>query len=128
LIILNQRSAERLMGVHPRLVAVVTRAAELSDLEFIVTCGLRTTAEQQRLFKIGATRTMNSRHLTGHAVDLAAVLDGEVSWHWPLYAKLDEVMQKAAKELGVEVTWGGRWLRFKDGPHFEIDPRQYPFR
>jgi peptidoglycan LD-endopeptidase CwlK len=128
MIILNQRSTERLKGVHPRLVAVTVRAAELSDLEFIVTCGVRSFAEQERLLKAGATRTLKSKHLTGHAVDLAAVIDGEVRWDWPLYSRLNDVMQKAASELGVSVTWGGSWIRFKDGPHFEIDPRQYPFR
>ena len=126
---LNQRSLRNLRGVHPELVAVVRRAAELAgdaSLGFIVTEGLRTPARQRELLASGASRTMKSRHLTGHAVDLAATLDGQVRWDWPLYRKLADLMKVAANQLGVQIVWGGDWRSFKDGPHFEIDPRAYP--
>jgi peptidoglycan L-alanyl-D-glutamate endopeptidase CwlK len=126
---LNQRSLRNLRGVHPELVAVVRRAAELAgdaSLGFIVTEGMRTPARQRELLASGASRTMKSRHLTGHAVDLAATLDGQVRWDWPLYRKLADLMKVAANQLGVQIVWGGDWRSFKDGPHFEIDPRAYP--
>ena len=69
---------------------------------------------------------MNSKHITGHAVDLAATVNGGVRWDWPLYSKLAAAMKKAASEQGTAITWGGDWRSFKDGPHFEIDPRRYP--
>jgi peptidoglycan LD-endopeptidase CwlK len=84
-IILGQRSLSRLEGVHPDLVRVVKKAAAMSDLDFTVLEGLRTVARQTQLVKQGASKTMNSRHLTGHAVDLAPLIDGKVSWDWPLY-------------------------------------------
>ena len=124
--VLNERSEERLRGVHPKLVEVVRRAAELTQVDFVVTEGLRTEARQRQLVAKGASRTMNSRHLTGHAVDLAAVLDGEVRWDWPLYYKLADAMKAAARELSVPITWGGDWVTFKDGPHFEISPSRFP--
>jgi peptidoglycan L-alanyl-D-glutamate endopeptidase CwlK len=118
--ILNPRSEKSLIGVNPALVAVVRRAAEITDTQFIVTEGLRTKERQAQLVKAGASQTMNSKHLTGHAVDLAAVVDGEVRWDWPLYHKLAGVMLAAAKEVGTPITWGGSWKTFPDGPHFQL--------
>lgn len=127
---LNDRSQRNLLGVHPSLVKVVRRAAEIVDgrddgLGFVVTEGLRTVMRQSELVKAGASWTMKSKHLTGHAVDLAATVGGEVRWDWPLYPALAGVMKRAAQEVGVAITWGGDWKR-RDGPHFEIDPAVYP--
>ena len=122
---LGSRSISNLRGVHPDLVAVVKRAITLSEIDFTVTEGLRTRERQAQLVKAGASTTMNSRHITGHAVDVAAWVDG-VRWDWPLYAKLAAAMKRAASELGVAIIWGGDWRTFKDGPHFELDRRKYP--
>lgn len=127
MITLNQRSMERLKGVHPKLVAVTVRAAELSDLEFIVTCGLRSVEEQRKMVARGVSKTMNSKHLTGHAVDLAPIVDKEAKWDWPYFRILNKFMQMAANELKITVDWGGNFIgSFKDGPHFQIDPKRYP--
>jgi peptidoglycan L-alanyl-D-glutamate endopeptidase CwlK len=123
---LQPKSEARLAGVHPALVKVVHRAAEITDLDFIVTEGLRTKERQAELYAKGASQTMNSKHLTGHAVDLAAMVGSEVRWDWPLYHRLAAVMKQAAKEVGVEIVWGGDWTTFKDGPHYQIDPVKYP--
>jgi peptidoglycan LD-endopeptidase CwlK len=125
-ITLGARSLSRLQGVHPDLVRVVKRAAELSDLDFTVLEGLRTLERQQQLFKNRATRTMNSRHLTGHAVDLAPLLDGTVSWDWPLYHRLAKIVKTAGAVEGVPLVWGGDWRTFKDGPHWELPWKSYP--
>lgn len=128
---LSQRSHNNLQGVHPDLVRVVTRAIQLTQVDFMVTCGVRTIAEQKVLFAAGASKTMNSRHIPGKdgyskAVDLAALIGPNVRWDWPLYAKLAEAMKAAAKELNVPLTWGGDWRSFKDGPHFELPAKYYP--
>lgn len=125
------RSEKNLAGVHPDLVRVVRKAWVLQHerndgLDFIVTEGLRTRERQAQLLKAGATRTLNSKHITGHAVDLAASVDGGIRWDWPLYDRIATVMRLAAQECGVTITWGGDWKSFKDGPHFEIDPAKYP--
>ncbi len=125
-IVLGQRSLSRLEGVHPDLVRVVKRAAALSDLDFTVLEGLRTPARQKQLFDLGATKTMNSRHLTGHAVDIAPMVGGTVRWDWPLYHQLAAVVKAAASQEKVPVTWGGDWRTFKDGPHWELPWKQYP--
>lgn len=126
---LNTASESRLRGVHPDLVRVVRRcAADWTDPEtgFIVTCGLRTVKEQRLLYEKGATRTMRSRHLSGHAVDLAVSVQGQVRWDWPLYAKLAKAMKAAAKAEKVPLEWGGSWSTFKDGPHFQLPWAKYP--
>ena len=123
---LSTRSRAKLFGVHPDLVAVVERAITHSPFEFMVLEGLRTRERQAELVRIGASRTLNSRHLSSHAVDIAPVIDGKVSWAWPLYWKLNDAMQRAATELGTPIVWGGRWQTFPDGPHFELPWDRYP--
>ena len=123
---LGKRSIERLQGVHPDLVRVVERAIDLTPVDFTVLEGLRSPERQQTLVASGASQTLNSRHITGHAVDLGAWVDNQVDWSWPLYAKIANAMKAAANELGVSIVWGGDWRTFKDGPHFELDRRFYP--
>ena len=122
---LSPRSYKRLEGVHPDLVRVVERAIAITTVDFVVLEGLRTKERQAQLLKAGASRTMNSRHITGHAVDLGAWVGKEVRWDWPLYAKIATAMKQAATELIVPIVWGGDWRTFKDGPHFELDRRKY---
>jgi len=121
---LTARDMQRLSGVHPDLVRVISRAREAAD--FIVTEGLRTEARQRQLVAAGASQTMASRHLTGHAVDVAALVDGVVRWDWPLYDRLARAVKRAAVEEEVAIVWGGDWPKFRDGPHFELDRRRYP--
>lgn len=123
---LSQRSRDRMMGVHPDLVAVVERAIQITGIDFTITEGLRTPARQRELVKAGASRTQNSRHLTGHAVDIAAWVDGTVRWDWPLYPKIAAAFKQAANELNTPIIWGGDWPRLRDGPHFELDRKAYP--
>jgi len=123
--VLNPRSEKNLAGVHPKLVSVVRRAADVSDIEFMVIEGLRTIERQKQLVAKGASKTMNSKHITGHAVDLAPMVDGDIRWDWPLYHKLAPIIKQAANDMGVNITWGGDWRSFADGPHWEIDPVAY---
>ena len=122
---LSQRSLNNLNGVHPDLIAVVKRAIEITSVDFAVIEGVRTIERQKELFSRGASKTMRSRHLTGHAVDLAAWVGG-IRWDWPLYYKIAEAMKTAARELNVSLEWGGDWKTFKDGPHFQLSWADYP--
>jgi peptidoglycan LD-endopeptidase CwlK len=123
---LGPRSQTRLKGVHPDLVKVVERAIEITTVDFTVLEGLRDPMRQKKLKDAGASMTLNSRHITGHAVDLGAWVDDQVDWSWPLYHQIAAAMKEAAKEMGVAIVWGGDWRTFKDGPHFELDRRKYP--
>ena len=149
---LSRRSLSRLEGVHPDLVKVVKRAIEVTEIDFGVSEGLRTKARQRKLVAAGASRTMNSRHLTGHAVDLVAYIGSRVSFEWPFYYKIAYAMQQAAD--GTPMEWGGVWdrkledlgdmesevaqyaARYRarnpgkepliDGPHFQLPRKKYP--
>lgn len=125
-IILGQRSLSRLEGIHPDLVRVVKKAAAMSDLDFTVLEGLRTLERQKQLYAQKATKTMRSRHLDGHAVDLAPMLGGQVSWDWPLYHRLAGIVKSAAQLESVPIEWGGDWRTFKDGPHWQLPWGAYP--
>jgi len=124
--VLDNKSLLKLDGLHEHLLAVVGHAAEISDMNFIVTEGVRTEKRQAELFAAGASQTMNSRHLTGHAVDLAVKVGKEVRWDWPLYGQLNTIMQEAASQMGVKLEWGGNWKSFKDGPHWQLPWEDYP--
>ena len=123
---LDARSLQRLQGVHPDLAKVIHRAAALSPIEFRVIEGLRTEKRQRELVASGASKTMNSRHLTGHAVDLAPYVGGTIRWDWPLFYKLAPAVKQAASEVGVPIEWGGDWKSFRDGPHFQLPFAGYP--
>jgi len=123
---LGPRSKARLQGVNPDLVKVVERAIKLSEVDFTVIEGLRTLERQRKLVDAGASQTMKSRHLTGHAVDLAAWVDDQVDWSWPLYDKIAAAMKQASAQVGVPIEWGGNWASFKDGPHWQLPWKQYP--
>ena len=123
---LGARSKQRLKGVHDDLVKVVERAIEITTVDFTVLEGLRDPERQKAIFEAGGSTTLNSRHITGHAVDLGAWVDNQVDWSWPLYHKIATAMKEAAKELDVAIVCGADWKRFPDGPHFELDRKAYP--
>ncbi len=125
-IILSERSLSRLDGVHADLVRVVKRAAATSNIDFTVLEGLRSLERQKTLVARGASKTMKSRHLTGHAVDLAPFVDGQVVWAWPLYHKLAVIVKAAAVDEHVPIEWGGSWVKFRDGPHWQLPWGTYP--
>ena len=148
---LSARSLKSLHGVHPDLVKVVHAAILETPIDFVVIEGLRTVARQRELVASGASQTLDSRHITGHAVDLAAWV-GEIRWDMGLYYQIAATVQRVSKYMAVPVRWGGCWLRldttdktpaqlvaeyvasrraagrraFIDGPHFELPAGQYP--
>jgi peptidoglycan L-alanyl-D-glutamate endopeptidase CwlK len=63
---------------------------------------------------------MKSKHLTGHAVDLVAIVNGKVSWEKEHYPEIAKAMKKAAADQKVNIRWGGDFKSFFDGPHFEL--------
>lgn len=123
---LSKNSYRNLVGVHPDLVSVVELAITLTPVDFGVLEGLRSKGRQQALYVAGASRTMNSRHLTGHAVDLGAYVGNRLSWDWPLYHRIHRAMKEAARDLGIHIEWGGSWKDLQDGPHYELPWGTYP--
>lgn len=121
---LGIRSLQNLSGVHPDLVSVVKRAIQITEVDFTVIEGLRSRERQKQLVAKGASKTMNSRHITGHAVDM---IPWPVDWNdLKRFEIMAEAMKQAADELGVDVEWGGDWRTFYDGPHFQLSRKAYP--
>lgn len=123
---LSSTSNSRLNGVHPDLVKIVRKAALLTTVPFQITEGVRTIERQRLLLKKGATRTLRSRHLTGHAIDVVAYVGNRISWEFPLYYEISQAFKQAARELGIPIEWGGDWRSIKDGPHFQLPWRTHP--
>ena len=123
---LGKRSRKRLEGVHPDLVLVIGRGIHLTPVDFAVIEGVRSEERQRQLYDAGASKTLNSRHLTGHAVDIAPYVDGEIRWDWPLFHQIAAARKQAAEDLRIPIEWGGDWRTFKDGPHWQLPRRNYP--
>lgn len=122
----SQRSENNLKGVKPALVNVIRRALELTPVDFIVIEGLRTQARQKELVATGKSQTMNSRHLTGNAVDIIPV---NTTWNVEEFKPLLKAVKQAADEQGLKLRFGINWkndpslpieTRFIDAPHIEI--------
>jgi peptidoglycan L-alanyl-D-glutamate endopeptidase CwlK len=152
--VFGNSSKAKLKGVHPDLVKVMMTAIMNSGQDFSVVEGLRTVARQQMLFNKGKSQTMNSRHITGHAVDLLPYpFSGDVDGDgipnvedWDQYYPIADAVIAAAKEHNVAIRWGGNWRigdtrlwndsgkalakaypgTFPDGPHFELFREAYP--
>jgi len=121
---LGTRSLQNLSGVNPDMVAVVKKAIEITEVDFTVIEGIRNINRQRELVKAGKSTTLNSRHLTGHAVDMVPYpVDWEDIDRFELMA---EAMKEAAEELDIPIVWGGDWESFYDAPHFELDRKKYP--
>lgn len=129
---LGTASRKMLVGVHPDLVKVAMRAIEISPVDFRITYGVRTLAEQKILFAAGKSRTLKSRHIPetsrekkwGHAIDFVPL---PVDWNnLGQFRQVAAAFKKAGKELGVAVEWGGDWSGFKDMPHIQLSWTAYP--
>lgn len=106
---LSTRSLTKLQGVDERLVAVVRRAIEISTVDFGVVEGVRSIETQREYFAAGKSQTMESKHLTGRAVDLMAYVGGTAAWELNLYDNIADAMKQAAIEKHVAVRWGAAW-------------------
>jgi peptidoglycan LD-endopeptidase CwlK len=121
-----KRSLNSLIGVHVDLVRVMNLAITITPVDFGVIEGLRTLERQEALVAAGKSQTMHSRHLTSHAVDFMAYVNGVGAWDTPLYAQIADAVKTAATRIHVPIAWGGDWVSFKDEDHIELDRKAYP--
>lgn len=150
---LGKKSIRTMEGLHPDLIKVINLAICYTEQDFSVHDGVRSISTQKAMVKSGASTTMNSRHLTGHAADLVPWIAGQLRWEWPACFKIAVAMDRASTELNIPLRWGGVWDRlmteyggspeslknavdeycvrhpgkdFLDGPHFELPREVYP--
>lgn len=123
---LTERSLRNLEGVHRDLVTIVANTK--TPYPVIVTEGIRTAERQTKLLAEGKSRTLNSRHLTGHACDFAVVIDDKVTWEFEYYKECAKAFKATAKRMGYDMEWGGDWPTFKDGTHLQLSWQSYPLQ
>ena len=120
---LGTRSMQSLSGVHPDLVDVVKLAITITEVDFTVIEGIRNINRQRQLYKAGKSTTMNSRHITGHAIDM---VPWPVDWEdLERFNVMAEAMKTAAEVQEIPIVWGGDWKSFYDAPHFELNREKY---
>lgn len=122
----SARSLANLEGVHPDLLRLADRALDLSYIDFGISEGLRTSERQRELYRMGATWTLNSRHLTGHAIDVFPWFEGRARWDWPFFHEIHHAFERAFLVEDVPFEWGGHWHSNPDGPHFQLPWEKYP--
>lgn len=117
----GKKSLERLSGIKEPLQNLAKSSIVGSPYDFSITCGLRTIEEQKVLVATGKSTTMKSKHITGDAFDIAVFVDGKLTWELKYYKQVATHIKKVAKQLGINITWGGEWSSFIDGPHFQLE-------
>jgi peptidoglycan LD-endopeptidase CwlK len=116
-----------MQGLHPLLIKLLNEAVKFSPYDFTVIDGMRTLAEQKALVAAGKSKTMRSRHLSGKAVDVMALIDGKGSWDAKYYKQIAAHVKAVAKRLEIDITWGGDWASFPDLVHFELNKNTYGY-
>lgn len=122
----GQKSLDNLATVHPDLQRVFKTAIASSPYDFSITEGLRSLERQKQLVEAKKSTTMNSRHLTGKAVDIAVFVDGKLTWDMKYYKTVSDHVKAVAQSLGIPLVWGGDWQTFVDAVHYELDRKVYP--
>ncbi|PVE21077.1 hypothetical protein DC522_28640 [Microvirga sp. KLBC 81] len=112
--------------LNPVLARVVRKVrADNPDLRFVIGSGRRNGRFQRMAMAWGWSRTQDSPHRRGNAVDLWP-LDpaGRVFFDRQAQNRIAAALRKAAADLGVPIRWGGRFRGFKDmdRSHFELAP------
>lgn len=145
-------SLAKLEGIHPDLHKLCMAAIDFSYMDFGIIEGLRTKDRQAHLVKDGKSQTMNSRHITGHAIDFMPYYQGKYLDAWPYFYPVADAFAAVSKTLNIPIVWGSSWgfklihfnfaqasqdayirqkirkgqTLFLDGPHIELDREDYP--
>ncbi len=94
-----------------------------NNINILIYETIRSKVKQREYVNSGASKTMNSYHIVGQALDFVPVNDkGETLWGG--YGASDVVEAISyAKSLGFE--WGGEWKSFVDKPHLQFNYKGY---
>ncbi|MGO4834245.1 M15 family metallopeptidase, partial [Rhizobiaceae sp. 2RAB30] len=113
---------ENLKSVNPSLASIITRAQEIAGTKFVIGSGKRDEKLQKKAVEWGWSKTEDSDHLHGGAVDLWPLDDdGAVVFEPKRQAMIVKAMKQAAKEAGIKLDIGADWKgSLKDLPHFAL--------
>jgi peptidoglycan LD-endopeptidase CwlK len=115
----GERSRKNLDSADPKLRQLFDEVIKVVDCS--VLCGFRDEKDQETAFEHGFSKVHwpHSKHNTfpSKAVDVVP---------WPLdwnntdsFEKLGTFVTHKAKEMGIEIQWGGTW-EFRDLPHYQL--------
>ena len=121
----STRSLNNLKGVHLELQRLMNESIKNSPYDFAITEGLRTATRQRELYGEGKSKTLLSRHLTGHAVDICIFIDGKLTWDGVYYDSVAEHILRKAVELDIPTVWGGTFRSLVDKVHLELNKKFY---
>lgn len=108
----------KLKGVNYKLADFIRQLSHVSPVPFIVTEGARSRQRQKELYKARKSKTLNSRHIIGRAVDIAPVIQGRISWELKHFTPIIEAAKAHAAVSGIELNFGYDWEW--DAPHIEL--------
>jgi len=125
----GHNSLKNLKTCHPEIIVLMKEALFYSPIDFGISCGYRTTEEQQRLFKNGKTKcdgiikVGNHQNFPSDAVDIYAYVNSKLSYDPNHLCVIAGVVLSVAKELKLNIRWGGTfgskdWHGW-DMPHYE---------
>ena len=118
----SKRSEAFLNEVNPKLKNIAKEALKITRIDFAIISGKRTIKEQKELVKKGKSKTLNSRHLSGNAIDIAPIdpITGKGKFDRVLALEIATAFYQAAQNQNIKIEWGGTWKNFEDIPHFEL--------
>jgi peptidoglycan L-alanyl-D-glutamate endopeptidase CwlK len=117
-----------LNGVNQKLIDLFGLVKDITPIKFTITEGVRTKERQQQLFNEGKTKILQSKHLTGDAIDICPLINNKLD-----YDARDDIMflqglfYGVASQMGIGIRVGSLWDNksikensFIDGYHIEL--------
>jgi peptidoglycan L-alanyl-D-glutamate endopeptidase CwlK len=123
--VFSTRSLDNLVQTHPDLQKVSECALSKTLADFVVVDGLRTAQEHLINVRNGKSWIKRSRHQDGKAVDVAAYVDGKITYDWKPYYHIANAFYYCSEQLNIPIVWGGEW-KVQDLMHFELKREVYP--
>lgn len=124
----SQRSLDNLKNVDERLVRICNKL--IKRIDFAVIEGFRTPERQKELYDKGFSKIdgISKKGKHNYSPSLAIDIIPFKKGHNPfdgskesdiMFDNLAKEFKQVAKELGINITWGGEW-KFIDKPHFQL--------
>lgn len=123
--IFSQKSLEKLNSVDLKLKFLAEEVLKISPFDFGITEGFRDRATQNKYFQDGKSKCDGintlSKHQLGQAIDIMVYDEnGKRTWQEKYYYQVAGVFKAVAKQMNINIRWGGDFKSIVDMPHFEL--------